>query len=172
MTTKSIRSAVLILMFPVKVRWNIQKIMLLKSLRGPLLKMVANTWISLAIREVNPIEYHRDNGNYDSKYCNHQPGLLSKKDSGRGRIMGYKRHPPFWNEDTVNSIKAFKTAINISSLPEITHPARHLCMHKQNPKSLIMIADALIIGNQAKAQREAKYLLRGSITLIPAVSSA
>ena len=109
---------------------------------------------SLAIRE-NLIEFYRDNGNYDSAIAITDQAI--QKDSDVAELWDIKAILHFENEDTVTAIKAFEKAINIYPLPEYLISLGTLYAQTKNPKAL-MIADALVIGDRAKAQREAIFI--------------
>ena len=109
---------------------------------------------SLGLRE-ELIEYYRDNGNYDSALVITNQAIL--KDSDVAELWDIKATLHFENEDTMASIKAFETAINIYPLPEYLISLGTLYAQTKNKKAL-MIADALILANKAKAQKEAIFI--------------
>jgi Flp pilus assembly protein TadD len=117
-------------------------------------KAVAKYPDSLAIWE-ELIKYYRDNGNYDSAIAITNQAI--QKDSDVAELWDIKATLHFENEDTLAAIKDFETAINIYPLPEYLISLGTLYAQTKNPKAL-MIADALIIGNRAKAQREAIFI--------------
>ena len=109
---------------------------------------------SLAIRE-DLIEYYRDEGNYDSAMAITNQAI--QKDSGLAELWDIKAILHFENEDTMAAIKSFETAINLYPLPEYLISLGTLYAQTKNPKAL-MISDALLIGNRAKANREAIFI--------------
>jgi tetratricopeptide (TPR) repeat protein len=109
---------------------------------------------SLGVRE-DLIEFYRDNGNYDSAIAITDQAI--QKDSNVAELWDIKATLHFENEDTLAAIKAFETAINIYPLPEYLISLGTLYAQTKNPKAL-MIADALIVGDRAKAMREAIFL--------------
>jgi tetratricopeptide (TPR) repeat protein len=125
-----------------------------KTSEASLKEAIAKYPDSLSVRE-DLIEYYRDNGNYDSAIAITNQAI--QKDSNVAELWDIKATLHFENEDTLGAIKAFETAINIYPLPEYLISLGTLYAQTKNPKAL-MIADALIIGDRAKAQREALFI--------------
>jgi tetratricopeptide (TPR) repeat protein len=109
---------------------------------------------SLSLIE-NLIEYYRNNGNYDTAISLTDEAL--KKDSENVELWDIKGTLLFENGDTLKSINAYETAINIYPLPEYIISLGTLYAQTKNPKALAM-ADALLIADKAKAQREALFI--------------
>jgi Putative Zn-dependent protease, contains TPR repeats len=109
---------------------------------------------SLGLRE-ELIDYYRNIGNYDSALAITNQAI--QKDSNVAELWDIKATLHFENEDTMASIKAFETAINIYPLPEYLISLGTLYAQTKNKKAL-MIADALILANKAKAQKEAIFI--------------
>jgi tetratricopeptide (TPR) repeat protein len=109
---------------------------------------------SLLLTE-NLIEYYRNNGSYDTALNITDAAL--KKDSENVELWDIKGTLLFENGDTLKSIKAYETAINIYPLPEYIISLGTLYAQTKNQKALTM-ADALLIADKAKAQREALFI--------------
>ena len=103
----------------------------------------------------NLIEYYRNNGSYDTAINITDAAL--KKDSENVELWDIKGTLLFENGDTLKSIKAYETAINIYPLPEYIISLGTLYAQTKNQKALTM-ADALLIADKAKAQREALFI--------------
>jgi tetratricopeptide (TPR) repeat protein len=103
----------------------------------------------------NLIEYYRNNGSYDTAINITNDAL--KKDSENVELWDIKGTLLYENGDTLNSIRAYEAAINIYPLPEYIISLGTLYAQTKNPKALTM-ADALIIADKAKAQREALFI--------------
>ena len=101
------------------------------------------------------IEYYRNNGNYDAAINITDEAI--KKDSENVELWDIKGTLLFENGDTLKSIKAYETAINIYPLPEYIIALGTLYAQTKNPKALTM-ADALLIADKAKAGREALFI--------------
>lgn len=109
---------------------------------------------SLLLTE-NLIEYYRNNGNYDTAINLTDQAI--KKDSENVELWDIKGTLLYENGDTLKSIKAYETAINIYPLPEYIISLGTLYAETKNSKALTM-ADALLIADKAKAQREALFI--------------
>ncbi|MEP6595987.1 MAG: tetratricopeptide repeat protein [Ginsengibacter sp.] len=117
-------------------------------------KAVAQYPDSLLLVE-NLIEYYRNNGNYNTAINITDDAL--KKDSENVELWDIKGTLLYENGDTLKSIKAYETAINIYPLPEYIISLGTLYAQTKNHKALTM-ADALLIADRAKAQREALFI--------------
>ena len=117
-------------------------------------KAVAQYPDSLLLLE-NLIEYYRNNGSYDTAINLTSEAI--KKDSENVELWDIKGTLLFENGDTLKSIKAYETAINIYPLPEYIISLGTLYAQTKNPKALTM-ADALLIADKAKAEREALFI--------------
>ncbi len=101
------------------------------------------------------IEYYRDNGSYDTAIAMTDNAI--KRDSDVAELWDIKATLHYENEDTLGSIKAFERAINIYPLPEYVISLGTLYAQTKNPKAL-ELADALIIGDKSRAQKEALFI--------------
>ena len=101
------------------------------------------------------IEYYRNNGSYDTAISITEDAI--KKDSENVELWDIKGALLYENGDTLKSIKAYETVINIYPLPEYLISLGMLYAQTKNSKALT-IADALIIADKAKAQREALFI--------------
>ena len=103
----------------------------------------------------NLVEYYRNNGSYDTAINITDEAI--KKDSENVELWDIKGTLLYENGDTLKSIKAYETAVNIYPLPEYVIALGTLYAQTKNPKALTM-ADALLIADKAKAQREALFI--------------
>lgn len=101
------------------------------------------------------IEYYRNNGSYDTAINITDQAI--KKDSENVELWDIKGTLLYENGDTLKSIKAYETAINIYPLPEYIISLGTLYAQTKNQKALTM-ADALLIADKAKAEREALFI--------------
>lgn len=111
---------------------------------------------SLLVRE-ELIEYYRNKGNYDSALSITNNALLL--DNQNVELWDIRGVLNYENGDTTNAIKAYETLVDIYPLPEYLISLGTMYAQTKNPKALV-IADALVIANRAKAQREA-YFIKG-----------
>lgn len=109
---------------------------------------------SLAVLE-KLIEYYENNGNYDSAIKLTDNAL--KRDSSFAELWDIKGTLHFENDDTTNAIRSFEKAIELYPLPEYIMSLGSLYAETKNPKALTL-ADALIISNKAKAEKEALFI--------------
>jgi len=103
----------------------------------------------------NLIELYRNNGDYDSAI--NLTNALIKKDSDNVQLWDIKGTLLYENGDTLKAITAYETAINIYPLPEYIISLGTMYAQTKNPKALEM-ADALLIADKAKAQKEAWFI--------------
>src|SRR5687768_7293810 len=101
------------------------------------------------------IEYYRNNGNYDSALSITDNAL--EKDSKNVELWDIKGTLHYENGDTLQSINAFETAIDIYPLPEYLISLGTLYAQTKNSKALVL-ADALLIADRSKAQKEALFI--------------
>lgn len=111
---------------------------------------------SLLLKE-NLIQYFRDNGNYFAAIKETNNALA--KDSINARLWDIKAILLFEDGDTLNSISAFERAIEIFPDPGYIISLGTLYAQTKNPKAL-EVADALLIGRKANADKEA-YFIKG-----------
>ena len=101
------------------------------------------------------IQYYRDAGSYDSAIAVTDDAI--KRDSQDAELWDIKATLHYENEDTINSIKSFEKAIDIHPWPEYVISLGTLYAQTKNPKAIVL-ADALIQANKAKAQKEAIFI--------------
>ncbi len=111
---------------------------------------------SIQVRE-ELIEYYRNKGNYDSALSITNEALM--RDNHSLDLWDIKGVLNYENGDTLNAIKSYETLIDIYPLPEYLISLGTMYAQTKNPKALL-IADALVVANRAKAQREA-YFIKG-----------
>lgn len=103
----------------------------------------------------NLVQYYRDGGNYENALAAVNRAL--QKDSGLARFWDIKAILSFENGDTLQAIYAFEKAVNILPEPAYIISLGTLYAQTKNPMALEM-ADALIIGKKANAEREAIFI--------------
>lgn len=101
------------------------------------------------------IEYYRNNGNYDSAIRITDQAI--QKDSENVELWDIRGTLEYENGDTLQSINAYETAINIYPLPEYIIALGTLYAETKNPKALTM-ADALILADKSDAKKEALFI--------------
>lgn len=111
---------------------------------------------SLSVKE-ELIEYYRNKGNYDSALSITNDALL--QDNQNVELWDIRGVLNYENGDTLNAIRAYETLVDIYPLPEYLISLGTMYAQTKNPKALV-IADALVVANRAKAQREA-YFIKG-----------
>lgn len=109
---------------------------------------------SLLLRE-NLVQYYRDNGNYDMAIAATIAAI--KKDSNNARLWDIKGTLHFEDGDTLNAIGSFEKAIEFFPDPQYIMSLGTLYAETKNVKALDM-ADALLIGKNAKADKEALFI--------------
>ena len=109
---------------------------------------------SLPLKE-NLIQYYRENGNYDNAL--NEVNLAIQKDSLNTRLWDMKAILHAEDEDTSSAIKSFEKAIYISPSPEDVISLGTLYAETGNKKAL-ELADALILADKAKAEKEALFI--------------
>ena len=109
---------------------------------------------SLVLKE-NLVQYFRDNGNYFNAIKVVDEAIT--KDSGNARLWDIKATLHFEDGDTARSIKAFERAVVIFPDPQYIMSLGTLYAQTKNPMALQM-ADALLAGNKAKADKEAFFI--------------
>jgi len=109
---------------------------------------------SLLLKE-NLAQYYRDNGNYDKAI-----GLIAetlRKDSGNARLWDIKAILHFENEDTLNALLSFETAVRLYPDPQYMMSLGSLYAQTKNPKAL-QVADSLLANRNARASKEAIFI--------------
>ncbi|MFZ1527555.1 MAG: tetratricopeptide repeat protein [Ferruginibacter sp.] len=103
----------------------------------------------------NLAQYYRDGGNYESALATINAAL--QKDSGHARLWDIKAILSFEKGDTLQAIHAFEKAVAIFPEPAYIISLGTLYAQTKNPLALEM-ADALLIGKKANAEREAIFI--------------
>ncbi len=103
----------------------------------------------------NLIQYYRDNGNYGQAIAETEKFIA--KDSANDRLWDIAGTLHFENGDTARAISSFEKAISIKAYPEYIMSLGSLYAQTKNPLALAM-ADALLIGNKARAQMQALFI--------------
>jgi tetratricopeptide (TPR) repeat protein len=111
---------------------------------------------SILLKE-NLIQYYEDNDNVDLALA--QTNDVLQKDSNNVRFWNKKGDLLFLNADTLNAIKAYEKSINIFPDPKIIMSLGALYAQTKSATSLAL-ADALLIGKNAHAEKEA-LLIKG-----------
>jgi tetratricopeptide (TPR) repeat protein len=111
---------------------------------------------SIALRE-KLMEYYYVNGNIDLALSETENAIL--KDSNNATLWDKKAQLYLEQADTPNAIKAYNKAIEIFPEPQYIMSAGWLYAQTKDPNALVM-ADALLIGKNARAQKEA-LLIKG-----------
>jgi tetratricopeptide (TPR) repeat protein len=111
---------------------------------------------SMLLKE-NLIQYYRDNDNNDLAQAEIDKAI--KKDSGNARLWDMKAQLYFESKDTVNSIKAYRKAIDIFPDPLYIMSVGWIYAEKKDSNALAM-ADALLLAKKAHAEKEA-LLIKG-----------
>jgi len=109
---------------------------------------------SLLLKE-NLAQYYRSNANYDKAI-----GLISEtlqKDSGNARLWDIKAILHFENEDTLNALLSFETAVRLYPDPQYMMSLGSLYAQTKNPKAL-QVADSLLANKNARAAKEAIFI--------------
>lgn len=109
---------------------------------------------SLVLTE-NLIQYYRENGNYDR--ARNLVAQALKKDSNNARLYDIQATLAYEDQDTSMAIQAFEKAIARYPEPEYVIALATLYAQKKNPKAL-ELADALIHGSKANADKEALFI--------------
>lgn len=103
------------------------------------------------------IQYFEDNGNIDVALAETNKAI--SKYTANPRLWDKKAALYLLKDDTTNAIKAYETAIAIFPEPQYIMSVGWLYAKTKNIKALEM-ADALLLGQKARAQREA-LLIKG-----------
>jgi tetratricopeptide (TPR) repeat protein len=111
---------------------------------------------SMLLREIL-IQYYQDNGTTDLALAETNNAI--KKDSNNAELWDKKAELYILNEDTLNAINAYQKAIEIFPDPQYIMSVGWLYAQKKDSNALVM-ADALIIGKNARAEKEA-LLIKG-----------
>jgi len=111
---------------------------------------------SMLLRK-NLIQYYQDNGTFDLALAELNKGL--QKDSNDAGLWDNKASLYIFQDDTLNAIKAYEKAIELFPDPEYIMSVGLLYAFTKN-KTAIVMADALLIGKNARAEKEA-LLIKG-----------
>ncbi len=109
---------------------------------------------SLLLKE-NLIQYYRENGNLDNAMLEINNAI--KKDSNNARLWDIKAILHFEDGDTSNAIRSFEKAVERFPEPAYIISLGSLYAQTKNPAAL-QLADALLIGNKAHAEKEALFI--------------
>lgn len=109
---------------------------------------------SLKLRE-NLIQYLSDNENYEKALAETDKAII--KDSNNLPFWRMKAQLHFALKDTIKSIKAYEKVLELFPEPGDMMDLGSLYAATKNPMAL-EIADALIIGKKANAEKEALFL--------------
>jgi tetratricopeptide (TPR) repeat protein len=101
------------------------------------------------------IQYYQDNGNLDMALAEINNAI--KKDSINPRFLDKKAELYLLKDDTANALHAYEKAIEIFPDPQYIMSAGWLYAQTKNPNALAM-ADALLIGKNARADKEANLI--------------
>lgn len=105
----------------------------------------------------NLIQYYEDNDNLDLALL--QTNIVVQKDSNNVRFWNKKGDLHFLNGDSLNAIKSYEKSIDLLADPKIIMSLGALYAQTKNAKALVL-ADALLIGKNAHAEKEA-LLIKG-----------
>ena len=103
------------------------------------------------------IQYYEDNDNLELALA--QTNEVLVKDSTKVRFWNKKGDLHFINGDTLKAIMAYEKSIDLFADPKIIMGLGALYAQIKNSNSLVL-ADALLIGKNAHAEKEA-YLIKG-----------
>jgi tetratricopeptide (TPR) repeat protein len=101
--------------------------------------------------------YYLEKENFDGALSVIQSNL--KRDSANPFLLDMQSIVLAQKGDTANAIKSLESAVDIFPKPEFIISLGALYAQTKNPKAL-EVADALLIGNKAKAEKEA-YFIKG-----------
>ncbi|MBL0146862.1 MAG: tetratricopeptide repeat protein [Chitinophagaceae bacterium] len=101
------------------------------------------------------IQYYEDNGNYDVALAETDNYL--KKDSTNIDFLDKKAQLHLLKGDTLSTIKCLEKIVDIFPEPAFIISLGAIYAESKNPKAL-QIADALLIGNKANADKEAIFI--------------
>ena len=109
---------------------------------------------SILIKE-NLIQFYRDVPDYDKALA--LTNKVLQKDSLNDRLWDIKATLHFENDDTLNAIGSFETALNINPQPRYIILLGSLYAQTKNPKALDM-ADFLLKAKVADTEKEAFFI--------------
>ncbi|MEP7238844.1 MAG: tetratricopeptide repeat protein [Ferruginibacter sp.] len=109
---------------------------------------------SLLLKE-ELIQLYRDSADFDNALATVDMAL--QKDSFNVRLWDIKATLHYENEDTLNAVKAFETALKINPSPRYLILLGSLYAQTKNIKALAM-ADALLNSKQPETQKEAFFI--------------
>ena len=108
-----------------------------------------------AVLKENLFQYYRDNDNYDMAIGEVNKAL--QKDSNNARLWDIKATLYYENEDTLESIKSFEKAVNISPRPEYVISLATFYALTRNPKALDY-SGVLQLADKARAKQQALFI--------------
>ena len=109
---------------------------------------------SLLLKE-ELIQLYRDSADFDKAFST--VDLALKTDSLNARLWDIKATLYFENEDTLNAIKAFETALHLNPSPRYLILLGSLYAQTKNARALA-IADALLKSKQPETEKEAFFI--------------
>lgn len=126
-----------------------------KASKEEILKAETKKFPDSILLTENLVQYYREGGNYDNAIATVNNAL--RKDSGLARLWDMKAFLSFEKGDTLEAIHSFEKAIEIFPEPAYIISLGTLYAQTKNPMALQM-ANALIIGKKANAEREALFI--------------
>ncbi len=115
---------------------------------------IANFPDSLILKE-NLAQYYRENGAYENAIAIVNEAL--QKDSLNARIWGVKATLHYENEDTLNAITSFETAVKL--IPSAAYLIRLGSLYAQTKNNKALeIAEVLLKDKNASVEKEAIYI--------------
>jgi tetratricopeptide (TPR) repeat protein len=106
---------------------------------------------SLSLQE-DLVQSLRETGRYDEAIA--KADAVLRRDSLNAYWWNMKAELSAENDDTTNAIMAWEKAVDIQPLPTYLHALGYLYANTKNEKA-IMVADALLLADKAKSEREA-----------------
>jgi len=108
-----------------------------------------------ALLQQTLIQYYQDNGALDIALAETIKAI--KKDTTDSRLWDKKAELYLLQDDTANAVRCFEKAIDIFPDPEYIMSLGWLYAQTKNENALVM-ADALLIGKNARADKEANLI--------------
>jgi tetratricopeptide (TPR) repeat protein len=125
------------------------------SAREKVLKDSISKFPELLLLKEELIQLYRDSAEYDKAITATNDAL--QKDSLNARLWDIKATLHFENEDTLNAITAFETALKLNPSPRYLILLGSLYAQTKNARALL-IADALIKTKQPETEKEALFI--------------
>lgn len=125
------------------------------SAREKILKDSVSEFPDSLILHEKLIQYYRENGEYDKALA--ATNEILQKDSINARFWDIKATLYFENDDTLNAINAFETALKLNPSPRYLILLGSLYAQTKNKRALA-IADALIKTKLPETEKEALFI--------------